>query len=333
MSLPPKNSMTSVPPPNPDTAPLALRGFAWGGLALVMAVIIWGAYVRATGSGAGCGDHWPLCNGELLPRSPAAQTLVEFTHRLTSGLALMFALALPIWTFRATPPRHPARKASLWCLLFMLLEAAIGAGLVLFQLVADDPSLARAYAMGAHLVNTFLLLAALTLTASLLSGDPAPAFRDRGSTAALFLAASGGMLLLGVSGAIAALGDTLFPASSLATGVAQDFSSTAHIFLRLRILHPVIAVAVGVLAIAAAWHASSTRPSERQRRWAWTVTGLVALQLAMGLVNVLLLAPVWIQVAHLLVADLLWMALLRTGIIALAIPAYARAAQPAAHAA
>jgi cytochrome c oxidase assembly protein subunit 15 len=323
--------MTSVPPPNPNVAPLALRRFAGAGLVFVLAVIIWGAYVRATGSGAGCGEHWPLCNGELLPRSPAAQTLVEFTHRLTSGLALMFALALPIWTFRATPPRHPARKASLWCLFFMLLEAAIGAGLVLFQLVADDPSLARAYVMSAHLVNTFLLLAAFTLTASLLSGDPAPAFRDRGSTGALFFTAGVGMVLLGVSGAIAALGDTLFPSGSLAEGLAQDFSSTAHVFLRLRLLHPFIAIGVGALAVGTVWHASSARPSERQRRWAWIVTGLVALQLAVGLLSVFLLAPVWIQLVHLLLADLVWISLVRAGSIALGARADARATRPVPH--
>src|SRR5919197_2484990 len=155
--------MKSVTHADMNVAPVALRRFAWGGLMLVLGVILWGAYVRATGSGAGCGAHWPLCNGEFVPRSPAAQTLVEFTHRLSSGLALLFALALPLWTFRVTPPRHPARSAAVWCLIFMLLEAAIGAGLVLFQLVAHDPSIARAYAMSAHLVNTFLLLAAITL--------------------------------------------------------------------------------------------------------------------------------------------------------------------------
>ena len=325
--------MTSVPPARPDAAPLALRRFAWGGLIFVLAVILWGAYVRATGSGAGCGDHWPLCNGELVPRSPAIETLVELTHRLTSGLALLFALALPLWTFRATPPRHPARRASLWCLIFMLLEAAIGAGLVLFQLVADDPSLARAYAMSAHLVNTFLLLAALVLTASLLSGDRAPRVRDGGSVGALFLGTATGMVLLGISGAIAALGDTLFPATSLAQGFAQDFAPTAHVFLRLRLLHPFIAIAIGLLAVGAVWHARSARPSERLRRWAWTVSGLVALQLAVGLLNVLLLAPVWIQLVHLFLADLLWISLVRAGSIALGAHAYEPATEAAAHAA
>jgi heme a synthase len=318
--------------PRSNAVSHALRRFAWGGLAWVLGVIVWGAYVRASGSGAGCGEHWPLCNGEVVPRAPAVETLVELTHRLTSGLALLFVLALAVWTFRATRPGHPARKASAWAVVFMLLEAGIGAGLVLFQLVADDPSLARGYAMSAHLVNTFLLLAALTLTASLLSGDEPPALRDGGSTAALFISASAGMVLLGVSGAIAALGDTLFPAGTLAEGLRQDFSSAAHVFLRLRILHPSMAVAAGALALGAVWHASATRHSERQRRWALIVTVLVSSQLALGLVNVILLAPVWMQLLHLLVADLLWIALVRAGSIALASPARPSVAQQPAHA-
>ena len=321
--------MAPLVPMSPP-APLPLRRFAWGGLALVLGVILWGAYVRATGSGAGCGDHWPLCNGEMVPRAPAVETLVEFTHRLTSGLALLFVLALALWTFRATSRGHPARKASAFGVVFMLLEAGIGAGLVLFQLVARDPSLARGYAMSAHLVNTFLLLAALTLAASFLSGNGPPKLRDGGSTAALFVAAAAGMILLGVSGAISALGDTLFPSGTLAEGLRQDFSPAAHVFLRLRVLHPPIAVAAAALVLGAVWNARSTHPSRHQLRWAWTVTGLVASQLVLGLANLLLLAPVWIQLLHLLVADLLWMALVRAGCIALASPARAPVAHEAA---
>ncbi len=45
--------------------------YAWGVLLWNVLVALWGAYVRATGSGAGCGSHWPTCNGEILPRAPA----------------------------------------------------------------------------------------------------------------------------------------------------------------------------------------------------------------------------------------------------------------------
>src|SRR5829696_8162535 len=109
--------------------------YAWAVLAYNLLVILWGAYVRATGSGAGCGSHWPLCNGEVVPRAAAAQTLIEFTHRATSGLALLAVVALVAWVFQAFPRRHPARKGAASSLVLILTEAAVGAGLVLFELV------------------------------------------------------------------------------------------------------------------------------------------------------------------------------------------------------
>jgi heme A synthase len=147
-----------------------LSRFAWLTLVYNVAVIAWGAYVRATGSGAGCGSHWPLCNGEIIPRGPTLETLVEFSHRLTSGLALVAVVVLFWWTRRESARTHPARRASAWALVFMLTEAGVGAALVLFRLVADNASMARAMFMAIHLVNTFVLLAFLTLTAHWLSG-------------------------------------------------------------------------------------------------------------------------------------------------------------------
>src|SRR5918999_5260767 len=142
-----------------------LQRFAWFVLGYNVAVILWGAYVRATGSGAGCGSHWPLCNGEVLPRAPSVATLIEFSHRLTSGLALIAVVILLVWTRRATAPGHPARRGATWSLFFMLTEAAVGAGLVLFQLVADNASMARAMFMAVYLPNKFILLGCLGLPA------------------------------------------------------------------------------------------------------------------------------------------------------------------------
>src|SRR5579871_3906524 len=105
--------------------------FAWGVLSYNVAVILWGALVRATGSGAGCGGHWPLCNGDLLPASPQAATVIEFTHRVMSGVALVTAVILAGWGSQTFPKGHPARRWSVWALVFMLTEALIGAALVL----------------------------------------------------------------------------------------------------------------------------------------------------------------------------------------------------------
>src|SRR3954471_11501979 len=214
---------------------------AWGVLAYNVAVILWGAYVRASGSGAGCGAHWPLCNGEVVPRAAAVATLIEFSHRISSGVALIAIAALVVAVFRTTRSGHPARAGAAMSGILILTEAAVGAGLVLFQLVADNATMARAMFVAAHLLNTFLLLGALALTAWWLSAGE-PLARARAPGAATVAVACIALLVAGASGAVAALGDTLFPSSTLTDALWTDLSATSHLLIRLRILHPVLAV-------------------------------------------------------------------------------------------
>jgi heme a synthase len=282
-------------------ARLAAVTLAWN-----VVVILWGAFVRATGSGAGCGSHWPLCNGEVVPAAPAAATLIELTHRLTSGVALILVLWLTVWCFRATAPRDPLRRAATASLVLILLEAAIGAGLVLFELVGDDASVTRAVYMAAHLVNTFLLLGALTLTLWWAAGGQP--FRRPTAGAGHLAAAMAGLLLVGASGGVAALGDTLFPASSLAAGIREDLSPAAHVLVRLRVLHPLIAVAVGSYLLFLPQLVQARRAGRAAHRLGSTVALLSLAQLAVGAVNLGLLAPVWMQLVHLFMADALWIA-------------------------
>jgi heme A synthase len=232
--------------------------------------------------------------------APSVQTRIEFTHRVMSGLDLPLVLLLVIWAWRAFPRRHPARLGAVLSLVFVLTEALIGAALVLLGHVAKNASVTRAYSLSAHLVNTLTLLACLTLTAWWASGRPGVRIAGRaGWLAAITL---GAVALLGVSGAIAALGDTLFPASSLAAGFAQDLDPASNIFLRLRLWHPLIAAGAAVWVLFYAMNSGAGR-------WSWTVLALVGAQLAAGLLNVTLLAPVWMQIVHLLLADALWIAL------------------------
>jgi heme A synthase len=296
---------------------LALARYAWLVLAWNLAVISWGAYVRATGSGAGCGNHWPLCNGDVLPRSPDAATLIEFSHRFTSGVALVLVAVLVVWTFRACRPGHPARVGAGLSLFFILTEAAVGAGLVLFELVADNATMARAMFMAVHLLNTFLLLASLSLTGRWLTTGRGLALRGRGRITAAVAAGCAALLLAGASGAVAALGDTLFPASSLSEALAADLSASSHLLLRLRMLHPLLAVGTAVLIVIL-----GTRLSRRGGPFAGqavrVLTGLTVLQVAFGFLNVVFLAPVWLQLLHLLVADGIWIAFVLVGADALA---------------
>ena len=281
--------------------------FAWGVLVYNIFVVLWGALVRATGSGAGCGNHWPLCNGEVVPLAPAIETVIELTHRLTSGLALVGVVVLCVWAFRLFERGHRVRRYAVLSLVFILIEALLGAGLVLLEYVDQNKSIGRAFYLSAHLANTQVLLGVLALTAWLARPDaPAAPHWTRWSLLAGSLPV---VLLVGISGAIAALGDTLFPATSLSEGIRQEMSSTAHILLRLRVFHPALAIFSAVYVSFAALKVVKARVSEQAVRLAWMCWGLVALQLIVGAINVVLLAPVWMQLVHLLLADVLWVAL------------------------
>jgi heme A synthase len=280
--------------------------FSWGTLGYVLLVIVWGAYVRATGSGAGCGSHWPLCNGTVVPRAPGVETLIEFTHRVTSGLALLLVVGMVVWARRIYPRGHLVRRGAAASLALMILEALLGAGLVVFGLVAEDDSVARAISMALHLVNTFLLVGAITLTCWWASGGAAPRLRGQGATLGVLALGVAGFVVLGVSGAVTALGDTLFSAISMSEARALGIT---HWLLPLRIFHPLIAIVVGSYLILAAGFVAVRRASPATRRLAAAMIGLILLQLGVGYLNVYLRAPVWLQGVHLLLADLVWIAL------------------------
>lgn len=289
---------------------------AWFSLGWNMLVILWGAVVRATGSGAGCGAHWPTCNGEVIPFAPSVTTLIEYSHRLTSGVALILVALVLMRAWKLRPAGHLGRFWAGASMFFIIAEAAVGAGLVLFERVAQDESTARGYWMSGHLVNTFLLLAALVLTARFADSERETGGGFVASLRATFpiglslpLVPAGVLALFatGISGAIAALGDTLFKATSLREAIAQDFSSTSHIFLRLRVLHPMIALAAGLVLLAVAYRLVSVPVVNlRLRRMGLALAALVLTQWSLGVLNLLLLAPTWLQIVHLLVADLIW---------------------------
>ncbi|MCD6023485.1 MAG: cytochrome oxidase assembly [Fibrobacteria bacterium] len=269
-------------------------------LALSVLVILWGAFVRATGSGAGCGSHWPLCNGVMVPRAPTVQTVIEFTHRLTSGLLLVLMAGLVATAFRAFPKGHPARAAAVVSAVFLVIEALVGAGLVLLELVADNPSLARGYWMGGHLANTFILLGCMALGVWFGWEHRAP--RLTGPWVWKFAAALFLLLIVGMAGAVAALGNTLFPAETLAEGFRMDAAQESHLLVRLRVLHPLLA------AVAAGWllYLANVLTSDRRKKvrvLAFLLAMLVVEQVLAGFLSLVFLAPIWLQLIHLFLAD------------------------------
>jgi len=288
----------------------ALRRFAWGVLAYFIAVILWGTLVRATGSGAGCGAHWPLCNGTVMQHSPRVDTMIEFTHRITSGISLISVVGLLVWTFVGTVRGHLARAGSIASVVFTLLEAVLGALLVKLGYTAQSQSPLRPAFLALHLANTLLLLAALTLTAHLLSRSKGylrggvRLVAPFGAVVAVLV-----VMVVGITGSLAALGDTLFPSSSLGQAIAQDFSATSGWLVRWRWMHPTVALFGGIFLIWLLVRAAQHSTHWDNRRISALVLALLAVVYTLGILDVVLLAPLWVQVAHLLAADTLWASL------------------------
>ena len=277
------------------------RIFAWIVLAYNILVILWGAYVRVSFSGDGCGANWPTCNGQMIPQKMSLPTVIEYTHRMMTSVDSFLIVTLCVWAFLAFPKRHTVRLYSLLSLIFLLIEALLGAGLVLFRYVATNQSIGRAWYLSAHLTNTMLLLAAIAVTAWAATRNVGQLKLSSLRTAAIW-----GLVItvfVSITGAVTALGDTLFPASTIAAGMQQDFSSASSVLLRLRVIHPLIAVAGAAYLLWLAF-----RPLAYARSAAKSVVIVTIVQLAAGMVNLRLLAPLWMQLTHLLIADVLWIA-------------------------
>lgn len=195
------------------------RVAAWVTLAIILATIVMGAVVRATHSGDGCGRSWPGCEGGfVMPGTSDTAHLIEFSHRAISGVSLLAMLLLVVLVFRAFVPGHAARKAVLWSMGLLTVEALIGAMIVLYGWVTDDRSVARQVAVPLHLVNTFLLTASVGLTVWVICGRRMPQLRARPRIWRQLLALGGLMLLIAATGATTSLADTLFAVDSVVEG-------------------------------------------------------------------------------------------------------------------
>jgi heme A synthase len=291
--------------------------YSWFVLAYTLGVILWGAFVRATGSGAGCGSHWPTCHGQVIPRPEEIETIIEFTHRVTSAFLGVLIIILVVWAFRLYAPGHVVRKAAVLSLIFVIIEGLIGAGLVIFELVGLNQSAERAIVMALHLVNTLILVGFLTLTAWWASGARTPQWQGQQRINWLLGIGVIGMMVVGASGAVTALGDTLF----VHEGVPIESTATTQFLVQLRIWHPALAVITGLFVVLASTAVYRLRPSSHTLLFSRLVKVAFIIQLFAGVLNVYLMVPVWMQLIHLLLADIIWIAWVLLGAAALAVPA------------
>jgi len=289
--------------------PSGVQRFAWGSLVLTLTTIVMGAVVRATHSGDGCGRSWPACEGRLVfPGTDDVSRLIEFSHRMISGVNLVVVAILVVLVFRAFAPGHPARRASAWTMGFLLFEAGIGAVIVLYGWVAHDRSAARQVSVPLHLVNTFLLTAALAYTVWTVRGGLAPVFRGSRALVRPIVGLAIVILLIAASGATTSLADTIFRSESLAEGFRADFSQESELLVRLRVLHPFLAVGGGALLV---WFVYRHLDEAERRGRPWPprlLAGGVVVQAMLGVVHIALLTPLATGLAHLIIAQVLWVA-------------------------
>ncbi len=306
-----------------------LRWFGWANVAYLLPVILWGVYVRVSFSGDGCGDHWPLCQGSVVPEAQGSEVWIELFHRVTSALCGFFAIALVVLARRTFAPRHPARGAAYATLVFVVVEGLVGAALVKLRLVAHDTSIARGYVMALHLCNTFALLAAATAFAERCRQELPDVVPDRRLRLELGVGFAL-LLLVGTTGAVTALGDTLFPSQSFRAGLVADFDPSSHLFLQLRAFHPLFALGTSAFLLYAG--ASRFPSSPEPQRTAWVVLlVLVVSQVGVGFANMLLGAPTMLQLVHVVIADAVWITLTYLALVSTrqSSPALTSASSPA----
>ncbi|MBP6003991.1 MAG: COX15/CtaA family protein [Pyrinomonadaceae bacterium] len=288
--------------------------YAWFALAWNIVVIVWGVFLRASKSGDGCGEHWLTCNGELIPSAPQFKTVIEFSHRMTTAVDGIVMLILVVWAVRIWMSSRDRRNrniliAAIGSLFFVITEAAVGAGLVLTGNTAEAVTDARPFWAMGHLINTFILLTFLTVTAWLASGERRVVKWPE--TKVLLLIGLGFVLLflVGMSGTLAALSNMLFPSTSIAEGIAKDFSATSNVILRLRLSHPILSILTAVyLVFLAGWLKARAGDAADVRWWSGTLSLLVIVQVAFGAVTLLTLGPIVMQLGHLFLADAVWIA-------------------------
>ncbi len=288
---------------------MTLKKYAWGVLIYNVFVIMFGTFVRATGSGAGCGAHWPLCTGEVIPEFEAMTTRIEFTHRITSGIAFISVTVLLIWVLRTVAMSHPARKWAKWAMAFMVSESLVGALIVLMRWTGNDTSVGRAIFVALHMVNSLSLVACMTLTAFYLSRDLSePALLSAKYLTWNRLAFTIGaiaLVLISSSGAVTALGDTLFPKSDIGINY-NDLSPAMHFLVQLRIVHPILSIVVGGYVALLNWWIRRQHSHPQLDRIATIYLMLFATQCVLGTFNIVLFAPIWLQIIHTLFANLVW---------------------------
>ena len=270
-------------------------------------MILWGAWVRISHSGDGCGQSWPSCQGQyLIDSGEQEKTWIEWIHRATSGLFGIVVLILVVWSFLKFPLRHPVCKSVLCVFLFTISEALIGARLVLAGLTGSNTSPVRMLTMNLHLLNSLLLVSSLFVCWRFSIGRRF-SFSWQSFTPILVF------LMIAVFGSVSSLASSLFPSHSLWEGLALDFNPESPWLIRLRLLHPLLALILGGAFLYYCFFKDKPEQGDKAQTCSRKIFIIcLCLLLLSGLMNLLLLSPVFLKLTHLLIVYLLVMSFVLT---------------------
>lgn len=291
---------------NNPNSPLLTRSyrFSWGIVFYTVLVIAWGAWVRLSGSGAGCGDDWPRCNGAVLPTEASVQTIIEYSHRISTAVYGILILIQILLAHKSYAKGNRCRFWAWLTLLFTITEALIGRSLVKQGLVNQSADLLRLVVMPLHLINTSMLLLSCVMTAESFKFGGRRALQLSPQVKRRLGVVLAVLAIIVTSGAIAALGSHLDPSTSLIAGFSKDMASESHLAVRLRGIHPMLALAAaGALIVTLNSGISCALPIAPRWIRLFSVTFFVTI--GVGIVTLALLSPLWLKVTHLVMANIL----------------------------
>jgi len=293
-----------MPMPTPE-AIRRYRLFVWALVAFTVVVILSGDIVQATESGAGCGEHWPRCDGSLIPAIGDAHTAVEFTHRMVTTILSLGFIVMVIAARRLFGRGHLVWRTALAATGILIIEILLGAALVLFGWVEEDASWGRVFADSFHVVNTFMLVGAVALVAHFAAGHrgfrvDTSLRRDRYLLFAVVI-----VVAVAITGTLNSLADTLY----FSDQVDVDETPIAALLVTIRGIHPAVAIGGGVIALYLVHQVSARQPGQAENL-GMAIQGVIALQFLVGIFNIVLLTPLETQIVHLTLADALWLLLL-----------------------
>ena len=276
---------------------MKVNSYVKAGLYLSILSILAGAFVRATGSGDGCGATWPTCKGRIIPSLSDTSELIEFSHRSVSGVLLIVTLIIFTKT-RKFQKNSLVRTVTNYLTFFVIFEALIGAVIVIFEWVGLNSSLPRIIAVPIHLVNTFGLLGCYAILYKILDENIEEITSMFNKN---FIFISSLFLLSGATGSIAALADVLFPSASFIEGFLADFDRTSEVLTRLRILHPVVSSVLSLVL-----YVYSTQINKKYNIRVKPLQTLIFVAVFLGFLNVLSNIILPLSILHLAIADFLW---------------------------